>query len=102
MKKRGIRKKLVGHVLSDRMNLTCTVQVERREAHPFYHKVITRRKKFMAHNPENQARAGDQVLLEETRPLSRNKHWQVKKILRKATAELIKPEVLEEKLGGVE
>lgn len=102
MEKRGIRKKLVGHVLSDKMAKTVTVQVERREKHPFYHKVITRRKKYMAHNPENQARSGDQVLLEETRPRSRNKRWQVKKILKKAVAEMIKPEAIEEKLGGAE
>ena len=102
MKKRGIRKKLVGHVLSDRMAQTVTVQVERREKHPFYHKVITRRKKYMAHNPENQARSGDQVLLEETRPRSRNIRWLVKKILKKAAVEPIKPESLEEKPGGLD
>ena len=102
MEKRGIRKKLVGHVLSDRMTQTVTVQVERREKHPFYHKVITRRKKYMAHNPENQARSGDQVLLEETRPQSRNIRWQEKKILKKAVGEPKKPETIEEKVGGTE
>ncbi len=84
------------------MTQTVTVQVERREKHPFYHKVITRRKKYMAHNPENQARSGDQVLLEETRPQSRNIRWQVKKILKKAVGEPNKPETIEGKVGGTE
>ena len=83
---------MVGIVLSDRMDKTVTVKVDRTESHPFYRKVVTRRKKFMAHNPENKARTGDQVLIEETRPLSLRKRWRVKKILRVAAGELPLPE----------
>lgn len=74
------------------MDKTVTVKVDRMESHPFYRKVVTRQKKFMAHNPENQAKTGDQVLIEETRPLSLKKRWRVKKILRVAVGELPLPE----------
>lgn len=91
MKQQGYRKQLRGFVLSDRMDKTVTVQVERREMHPVYRKVVTRRKRFMAHNPNDRAKAGDQVLIEETRPLSLRKRWWVKKVLRTATEELPLP-----------
>ncbi len=83
-KARGIRKTRVGLVVSDKMDKTVVVEVKRLVAHPLYHKIIRRRAKIQAHDPENNCQVGDKVLLEETRPISRDKHWRVKQILEKA------------------
>ncbi len=83
-KPRGIRKTRVGLVVSDKMDKTVVVEVKRLVAHPLYHKIIRRRAKIKAHDPQNSCNIGDKVLLEETRPLSRDKHWRVKQILEKA------------------
>ncbi len=83
-KPRGIRKTRIGMVVSDKMDKTVVVEVKRLVAHPLYHKIIRRRAKIKAHDPENSCNIGDKVLLEETRPLSRDKHWRVKQILEKA------------------
>jgi len=82
--KRGIRKTLMGMVVSDKMDKTVVVEVKRLVAHSLYHKIIRRRAKIKAHDPENTCQVGDKVLLEETRPISRDKHWRVKQILEKA------------------
>jgi small subunit ribosomal protein S17 len=81
---RGIRKTRVGVVVSDKMDKTVVVEVKRLVSHPLYKKIIRRRKKFKAHDPENSCGIGDKVLIEETRPLSRDKRWRVKEILEKA------------------
>jgi len=81
---RGIRKTQVGMVVSDKMDKTVVVEVKRRVAHPLYHKIIRRRTKIKAHDPQNTCQVGDKVLLEETRPISRDKHWRIKQILEKA------------------
>lgn len=83
-KRRGVRKTRVGLVVSDTMDKTVVVEVKRLVAHPLYQKIIRRRVKIKAHDPQNACRVGDKVLLEETRPLSRDKHWRVKAILEKA------------------
>ena len=83
-KEQGIRKTREGVVVSDKMDKTVVVEVKRLVSHPLYHKIIRRRKKFKAHDPENACRVGDKVLIEETRPLSRDKRWRVKAILEKA------------------
>lgn len=83
-KPRGIRKTRVGLVVSDKMDKTVVVEVKRLVAHPLYHKIIRRRVKIKAHDPLNHCNIGDKVLLEETRPISRDKHWRVKQILEKA------------------
>jgi small subunit ribosomal protein S17 len=83
-KPRGIRKTRVGLVVSDKMDKTVVVEVKRLVAHPLYHKIIRRRAKIKAHDPQNTCQVGDKVLLEETRPISRDKHWRVKQILEKA------------------
>jgi small subunit ribosomal protein S17 len=83
-KKRGVRKTREGIVVSDKMDKTVVVEVKRLVSHPFYHKIIRRRNKFKAHDPENTCQLGDKVLIEETRPLSRDKRWRVKQILEKA------------------
>ncbi len=83
-KNRGVRKTREGIVVSDKMDKTVVVEVKRLVSHPLYHKVIRRRNKFKAHDPENTCQIGDKVLIEETRPLSRDKRWRVKQILEKA------------------
>ncbi len=78
------RKQLVGIVVSNKMDKTVVVMVERLVQHPLYKKYIRRRKKFMAHDEENACREGDKVLIEETRPLSKHKRWRVREILERA------------------
>ena len=84
-KVQGRRKEIVGEVLANRMQKTIVVQVTRKKAHPFYGRVISRNKKFYAHDEKNEAHVGDVVRLEETRPLSKLKRWKLKDIVRKAT-----------------
>jgi small subunit ribosomal protein S17 len=84
MKERGIRRQVIGTVVSDKMNKTIVVQVERLVKHRLYHKFIRRRTKFAAHDAENSCRIGDTVLITESRPLSRTKRWRVSKIVEKA------------------
>ena len=79
----GRRKEIVGEVVSSRMHKTIVVKVTRKKAHPFYKRVVVRNKKFYAHDETNQARVGDVVRLEETRPLSKLKRWKLKDIVRK-------------------
>jgi small subunit ribosomal protein S17 len=83
-KVQGRRKEVVGEVLSSRMAKTIVVKVTRKKSHPFYGRVIARNKKFYAHDEKNEARAGDVVRIEETRPLSKLKRWKLKDIVRKA------------------
>ena len=81
---RGRRKTLVGVVVSDKMEKTVVVAVERLVTHPLYGRRMRRTKRYKAHDEENVAREGDRVQLAETRPLSRDKRWRVAAILRKA------------------
>ncbi len=78
------KKQFIGIVVSDKMDKTVVVMVERLVKHPLYKKYIRRRRKFMAHDKDNACRAGDKVLIEETRPLSRHKRWRVRQILERA------------------
>ncbi|QEL66214.1 small subunit ribosomal protein S17 [Oryzomicrobium terrae] len=80
----SIKRTLIGRVVSDKMDKTVTVLVERRVNHPKYGKVIQLSKKYHAHNENNEAQAGDLVQIEECRPLSRTKAWRVVKLLEKA------------------
>ncbi len=73
----------VGTVISDKMEKTAVVEVERAKSHPRYRKVVRLRKKFYAHN-EKKAKKGDRVIIQETRPLSKLKRFFVKEILEKA------------------
>jgi small subunit ribosomal protein S17 len=72
---------LIGRVLSNRMDKTVVVQVERTKRHQLYGKVITTRKKYKAHDAENACQIGDLVKITESRPLSREKRWLVTDIL---------------------
>lgn len=78
------RKIRIGRVVSDKMEKTRIVTVERLFRHPQYQKVIKRRKKFMADDPKNESHIGDKVRISETRPLSKRKRWRVLEILEKA------------------
>lgn len=88
MRERRISKKkrLVGSVVSDKMDKTVVVRVEHLVRHPRYDKVLRRVKKYKAHDEENVCRVGDVVRILESRPLSREKHWVVEEILRRAVA----------------
>ena len=77
------RKVLLGEVVSDRMQKSITVQVERRVRHPMYERVVKRSKKYHAHDEHNQCRVGDQVRIVETRPLSKTKRWRLLRIVRR-------------------
>jgi small subunit ribosomal protein S17 len=78
------KRTLVGRVVSDKMEKTVTVLVERKVKHPMYGKVMVRSKKYHAHNEGNSAKAGDLVEIVETRPISRTKAWAVTSVLEKA------------------
>ena len=76
----------IGKVVSDKMNKTIIVEVERRVQHAEYTRTIKRTSRFHAHDEGNTAKTGDRVLIEETRPLSKKKRWQLREILVKAEA----------------
>ena len=78
------KRTLVGRVVSDKMEKTVTVLIERRVKHPLYGKIIVQSKKVHAHNDNNEAKQGDLVEIEETRPVSKTKAWRVSKLLEKA------------------
>lgn len=76
---------LSGRVVSDKMDKTVTVLVERKVKHPLIGKVIRRSNKFHAHDETNECKEGDLVVIEETRPLSKTKTWKVSKVVTKST-----------------
>jgi len=78
------RKVRTGVVISNKMDKTVVVEVSRTVIHPVYKKFVRRRKRFMAHDEDNRCNIGDQVMIVETRPLSRQKNWRVRKIIREA------------------
>ncbi|MQA90678.1 MAG: 30S ribosomal protein S17 [Gemmatimonas sp.] len=80
----GRRKMRVGKVVSDKMDKTVVVAVQRRYAHPLYGKQVTRTKKYHAHDESNDYNVGDVVKIVETRPLSRLKRWRVVEALERA------------------
>jgi len=75
---------LVGRVISNKMNKTVTIRVERRVKHPVYGKYVMRTTKYHAHDETNQVNEGDLVEIAETRPISKTKTWTVKRIVRQA------------------
>lgn len=81
---RNRRQTRVGVVISDKMKTTVVVRVETTRRHPTYGKTLLHVRKFKAHNADDQAKQGDRVLLESTRPLSKEKRWRVVQILEKA------------------
>ena len=77
---------VTGRVVSDKMDKTVTVLVERSVKHPLYGKIVRRSNKFHAHDENNECKEGDLVTIVESRPLSRTKTWRVSKIVEKAQA----------------
>jgi small subunit ribosomal protein S17 len=82
--RRNARKMRVGQVVSDKMQKTVVVAIERRVPHPVYGKMVTRTKRVKAHDEENSAKVGDTVRIMETRPLSKDKRWRVVEIVERA------------------
>ncbi len=80
----GRRKEMIGYVVSTKMQKTIVVEVDRQKAHPMYRRVVKSSKKFYAHDENNSCHVGDVVRIEETRPLSKLKRWQLKDVIRRA------------------
>jgi small subunit ribosomal protein S17 len=81
---RNARKTRLGLVVSDKMDKTVVVAIERRVPHPVYSKMVTRTRRVKAHDEENTAKTGDTVRIAETRPLSKDKRWRVIEIVDRA------------------
>ena len=81
---RGLRKKKIGRVVSDKMDKTIVVAVETKVRHPLYGKTMNRTTKFKAHDENNECNVGDTVRVMETRPLSKDKRWRLVEIVEKA------------------
>jgi len=84
MESRNLRKERTGRVVSNKMEKSVTVAVERRVKHPIYGKFVTKTTKFMAHDESNECNIGDVITIMETRPLSKNKRWRLVEIVEKA------------------
>ena len=80
----SVKSQLTGHVISDKMEKTVVVAIERQVRHPVYGKSQRKTSTFMAHNENNEARVGDTVAIAESRPLSRRKRWVVTRVVEKA------------------
>ena len=81
---RNARKSRTGLVVSDKMEKTVVVAIERRVPHPVYGKMVTRTRRLKAHDEENSAKVGDTVRIVETRPLSKDKRWRLVEIMQRA------------------
>ena len=86
MEKRGNRREFTGTVVSDKIDKTVVVMVERLVKHKLYKKYIKRRAKFSAHDEKNNCKTGDKVVITESRPLSKTKRWRVINIVEKAVS----------------
>jgi small subunit ribosomal protein S17 len=84
MIERNYRKERTGVVVSDKMNKSIVVSVERSFMHPVYGKIIRRKTRYVAHDEKNESKAGDMVKIIETRPLSKKKNWRLESIVEKA------------------
>lgn len=84
MEKRGLRKTRTGLVISNKMDKTITVAIERKVAHPIYKKYFKKTTKLMAHDEKRECSVGDKVKIMETRPLSLRKRWRLVEIVEKA------------------
>ncbi|MCX7726925.1 MAG: 30S ribosomal protein S17 [Chitinispirillaceae bacterium] len=84
MERKTKRKERIGIVVSDKMNKSRIVKVERSFAHPAYGKIVRKSSKFVAHDEKNETKVGDVVRIVETRPLSKTKHWRIENIIERA------------------
>jgi small subunit ribosomal protein S17 len=87
MEARGARKKKVGTVISDKMEKTVVVRVERLVPHDVYKKYVRRRQNFKAHDEKNEFRIGDRVEIVETRPMSKDKRWRVARLIERIASQ---------------
>jgi len=85
MDKQSLNRSFMGKVVSNKAHKTITVLVNRKVKHPLYGKIITRSKKYHVHDENNEAQIGDTVLIEETKPISKTKTWNLVKFISKAT-----------------
>ncbi|MEO6330938.1 MAG: 30S ribosomal protein S17 [Gemmatimonadaceae bacterium] len=81
---RNARKTRIGLVVSDKMQKTVVVAIERRVPHPVYGKMVTRTRRLKAHDEQNEAKTGDTVRIMETRPMSKDKRWRLVEVIEKA------------------
>lgn len=95
------KKQRSGVVVSDKMDKTIVVQIERTVSHRLYGKKLRRRKRYKAHDETNVCRLGDQVLIEEARPLSKQKHWRVVRILERHEVADVQPREIDAEMAGV-
>jgi small subunit ribosomal protein S17 len=95
VKQGGSKNEKVGQVVSTKMTKTIVVEVIRRVPHPVYKRIVTKRKRFYAHDEKSEARIGDTVRIVECRPLSRLKRWTLGTIVRRAVEVGVEPEALE-------
>ena len=84
MENRNLRKERIGVVVSNKMDKSIVVEIERREKHPIYGKFIKKTNRFMAHDENNECNIGDTVRIMETRPMSKNKCWRLVEIIERA------------------
>jgi small subunit ribosomal protein S17 len=84
MKTRGMKRQVMGTIISNKMDKTVVVEVERLVKHTLYKKYIRRAASFSAHDDDNQCAIGDRVMITESRPLSKTKRWRVSRIIEKA------------------
>jgi small subunit ribosomal protein S17 len=96
--KQGHKNQKVGQVVSTKMQKTIVVEVSRRVPHPLYKRIITKRKKFYAHDEQSTAKLGDVVRIIECRPLSRLKRWRLGDVIRRAAQVAVQPEELDVKI----
>ncbi len=96
--KKGHKNEKVGEVVSAKMTKTIVVQVSRRVPHPLYKRIITKRKKFYAHDEEGRAKLGDVVRIIECRPLSKLKRWRLGEVVRRAAQVAVQPADLDVKI----
>ena len=89
--RKNLRKERIGIVTSDKMQKTIVVQIRRKTRHPLYGKVIEKANKFKVHDEKNEAKVGDRVLIQETRPLSKDKRWRLVEVLERARAQAEQP-----------
>jgi small subunit ribosomal protein S17 len=96
--KQGHKNEKIGEVVSAKMAKTIVVQVSRRVPHPLYKRIITKRKKFYAHDEEGRAKLGDVVRIIECRPLSKLKRWRLGEVVRRAAQVAVQPADLDVKI----
>jgi len=84
MEPRHMRKERTGTVVSDKMNKSIVVRIDRTAKHPVYKRIIRKSSTVMAHDEKNEAKVGDKVRLQETRPLSKNKRWRLVEVLKQS------------------